>query len=212
MQLKLLQVMDVFRDLIGRWADKGDDRVVAFANGLLAGDREIWLSLMGHVKDLDTWLAPDNCFPPVDTEMTCRWLRDNRRFLDMLDTRPDLPPLDKVVSANGLFDISRKFIPNHDYVLEWDSSAQKARIRLTLRTHGPAEALLASGAVTAAEAFVIESSQCSLCGSEYRDCDCSKSLDSNVYEIVRVPHLVGVFWTDRPANPVLAARGESGRR
>jgi hypothetical protein len=200
----LVRCLEVFRELISVWADRDDNRIVTFTNGMLLDDREVWLSVMGHVKDVSSWFAQKKPFPPSDTAGLTDWMREARAYLDSCIVDPDIPSLVDVVSPYGLFDIDRKQIDRDAYKLDRDAKSGRPVVHLRLDAENPAAQLCASGVITFAPVFVIKSSECSSCGAEYRDCDCCKYLVSDVTEAVRDCSFLGLFWTDRPSARVEA--------
>lgn len=174
----LATTVQALRNLVGALYYQQRDKVCAFTLSWNEAERQVSISILGHVTDLQAWLGQAG-HPPVGRAEFVRWLEWQKSYLNGLPrTRADYPLVEKVVKSDGVLYLKRQ--PMHQL-----SPAEAAAVQARNLTLG---ATWQPGMV-----------RCNTCGADYWQCPHSTVLDADVGTTVIGAELVGRFWTDRPA-------------
>lgn len=200
LEQSLTQTYIAIADLIKAWNDAERDFVGTFAVAIPVAGRELWVSAIGHISDLESWLATPQSIPPTGYSDLLSWSNDLAEAISA--GAPDAensPPIADVLASSGELDIKRVAIDEDRIHLLFDEERQALVCELRV-TAGDEESVedLRESPLTAAMAMIVHVSKCSKCQQPYVECDHSKTLDDNVFQVVEDAEPVGFFWTDRP--------------
>ncbi len=178
----LQETMEAIGLLIENLSEQESEHVVSFALEWPTETKNVRLSVLGHVHDLCKWLDEfSNKIPQSDDQIGI-WLEDIRGWLE--ENYPDvpqgIPPIEKILLVNGILRIKRVPLPKDLEIDIYYSKEKKAlmyRFKYSREMKHVAEALQNSS-LYIAPAFLVNSSECSICGSNYFRCPHSKFLAS----------------------------------
>ena len=196
----LYVTLEAIKMLVFAWNKKGHDKVVSYSIGFPIQDKEVRISVLGHISDLEEWLSNPLSNPPVSQDKICEWADKVSGFIKKrYPEANDKPPLFKTLMTSGILLIKRKriddskfniYFSEEDQALIWEySGSEKAE---------PLMKALEMREFIPAPAFIIFESECTKCGQSYMICDCSKILDDGVVQKISNMRIACFFYTDRP--------------
>lgn len=192
--------IDAFRVLLQAWQRLGDDRVVALSLGVVVGDHEERLSVLGHIDDVDSWLARPAPFPPADTEAAARWLEEVANDLSKCPIHYDSPELGAVINTAATFHFDRVQLRPEIYQPYYDEERHGLYCRLQIhKDDSDLVAAVQAGQVTAKPALIAGTAVCTKCSEHYNHCPCIRFLDAGVGQLLGERKMLFFYWTDRPA-------------
>ncbi len=183
------------------WASRGDDRIVSFNLGIELGDRDLYISMAGHVADLARFLEALGDHLPAAAPEVPAWVeRAYRSLNDLFPPARNRPPLEAMLQQTGILLFDRKMIDGELYDLDYDEALGALVIKYKIPSSNEVlRELLRSGRIASSGLFQVIRSRCMKCGNDYQSCDCSKYLDEGAAQIMEEAPLCGAFWTNRPA-------------
>lgn len=182
-----------FRQLVTGWKRRGHDSCFAINLSIDCDDRETAVSVAGHLDDVDAWLNGPAPMPPEEIELHAQWLEVKAQSLCSA-RRGEHQAM--VLGETGIFVFERERVLRADLEI-----LDGGRLKLAVDKNDTEliDAAL-SGALHIRPAYLIETSTCTKCDSEYRSCPCSKLLDAGVSQRIKAFKIAFFFWTDLPAD------------
>lgn len=192
-------VLECINTLCNAWILKGNDTIISFSIEIEYEDNNVLFSYAGHVKDVVAWLKNKNSIFPTSTERIGIWCESFAQFLYLYPISNDQPETFELLNEDGTLYFKRVFIES-DMIknTEVDGKGLLATIAISKDDKALLEAL-SSNNLTVAAAFHVKHSTCSHCSKEYRDCNCIKFVNDDVYETLNDIEGVGLYWTNRKA-------------
>jgi hypothetical protein len=195
----LRKTIESLKLLLAEWKNRNIDQVIAYTLGFPIDDKEIRISIMGHINDILDWLALPLCYPPTSKEAIENWAENVSDFLDaQYPTANERPRLHSILMESGLLSIQRVSLSNEQYELVFDDKKGILTKVISSELETSLQAKIKANELVPAIALNIKASKCSKCGLAYKDCDCSKLLDDDVFQEITEAAPLLVFWTDRP--------------
>jgi hypothetical protein len=191
--------LDAIKSLVVAWNQQGyRNRVIAFAVSFPIEDRDLAVSIMGNMRDVETWLSRANAPLPINRDDLIRWLDESADYLhESYPPSKDLPSLLGTLSSTGELRLNRRAVVEFPYRFVPPSADNDLPFEAGLSPETiPLWNAMNTGAFTAATAFIAAELQCRKCHSSYEKCDCSKVLDSNVSVAVKNIRRKFLFWAD----------------
>lgn len=186
--------------LCKQFANRGDERDVAFSIGIRYSDRDVYYSVAGHASALSAWLAAPESHFPSDVRRIGKWLEDAYAAISRMSSAAnDSPRLFEMQHLSGMLHFSRLFLDPQEFSFSQDD---KGDLIITLAISKEKKSLLQalqSGELTYSQAFIIQEGECSKCHRPYEDCTCSKYFEEAVKHVIKRCELLTLFWTDRTA-------------
>ncbi|HUE83927.1 MAG TPA: hypothetical protein VMM84_17625, partial [Pyrinomonadaceae bacterium] len=193
------KTIEAFRVLIRALLTLNLDQVVGFTIAFDLEGRQVRVSVLGHITDLEDWLAEPLSVPPSSSEEIFAWAEKVADFLRRkYPVANDRPALEETLKPSGVLLIQRRFLANNiDIRFQETDRGLKYGLLIpdnenTLKEH------VLRGEIVPVLAFFKEASLCSKCRQSYRSCGCSKMLDTGVAEEIIKAQLVRPHWSDRP--------------
>ncbi len=188
---------NAYRQGIDMHNTKQNDRCVSFTIGFECGDSLVYLSLCGHVKPLGEFLniTKDWIFSKIDD--ISGWA--GRIYDDVnksSDIEPDTPGINNVLQISGILKFKRIPLPSGSY--RYDKNSESWEMAFKKEDNWIYEAM-ASKEIEVSETFIIKKSTCSICGSEYEECVCSKFINKKLYRNMEQLDFIGLNYTDKRA-------------
>lgn len=196
LQESIQVTLSAIKLLVKLWNSQNRDMVISFSLRYPVADRDIWLSFMGHIQDIELWLLnASNHFPTDENE--CRsWGEELVNFLgNDEELFEDMPPMSSILAETGDLYIERIQLKTSYELLMVDT-----QMSLKIKASDLSESLLDAfnlGKIRLAPSQRILSSKCSICDSEYARCSHSKLLDGGVVQNILEADNLLFFWTDR---------------
>lgn len=200
----LERTLNAFERLLDAWCKAGDDRVVVARFGLNAGDGEVRVSVMGHVKDIHEWCSSSLAYPPsIDHQGLIDWLASVYEQLNVEEPSNDEPQLFDTVEGCGLV---LKRVPVEECEPRFDDEHDALMYHWRIPRGGTLEELAVNQRVFPTLGMFIEEAICTNCADDYEVCSCSSVLDDGVAERIEKSDLVGFFYSDKSAIAPLQQR------
>ena len=171
---------------VAHWVANGDDRVITCSIGVAYDDRIMYLSLAGHIVDLQQFLQTRPRLPAVRADLSS-WLsavhyEQNRLF----PAAADSPALWRLLEHTGILTFQRILIDQSFCTFELAESLHSPVLLVNTNLAPPGLAdLLRSGVLSFVDAHWIDESICSRCKTDYATCPCSKFIDDVGQEITK---------------------------
>jgi hypothetical protein len=195
----VVKTIEAFRVLILALTARNLDQVVGFTIAFDIEDREVRVSVLGHINDLEHWFAQPLSVPPSSSEEIVTWAEHVADFLRRsYPIANDNPALAETLKPSGVLLIQRRFLAeNIDIQFEETDSGLRYGLLIpddekTLREH------VSRKEIVPVLGFFKEESMCSHCAESYRSCGCSKMLDPGVAEEILRIQPIRPHWSDRP--------------
>ena len=160
-------------------------------------DKEIRLSIYGHVLEVVDWLK-ENQEIPLEHEAFRSWLENQNKWLSRrYEYKQNKPDLFELLSNDGVIYIKRQSI-NPDWIkdLDKDEKGLKYIIEIPNGNDDIYEALQ-NGEIFPAFSFIVSKVKCGKTNEDYFESKTSKFLDDDVFAIIEECSLAGAFWTDK---------------
>jgi hypothetical protein len=186
------------------WIRRGDDRVVTYTVGIQYADRDVYISVAGHVQDLDAWLKSEESVCPADASRFGAWCEAAAKAVSAVAREAkDIPPLREMLGRSGVLHFARRFTKPSECHLRYEGNARAIIGDVCVEgCTQEVSQLIDCRKLRVSCAFLVRESTCSRCGAKpYHRCDCSKYLDPGVVEEISDARLLGAFWTNRHAQP-----------
>lgn len=174
----LATTVQALANLIEALCHQQRDKVCAFTLAWNAAERQVSISVLGHITDLRAWLGQAGQ-PPIARAEFIHWLERQKSYLNGLPrTRANYPLVEKVAKSDGVLYLKRQSVHQLSTI---EAAAVRTRDLVVSATWQP------------------KMVRCNTCGADYWQCSHSTVLDTGVGTTVIGAELVGQFWTDRPA-------------
>ncbi len=178
-----------------------DDRLVTYNLGIQYENRNICISVAGHVRDLCLWHDDPSSMLPETESGVGKWCNKADSFLSrQYKAAQNVPDIGELLKQTGLLVVHRVFLDPTEYRFRHDEGLHTILCDLSI----PKDATDLLRAIEKhnlkpANAFLVERTVCSRCGEAYARCGCSKYREEGVVELMDKVTLLGPFWTTRRA-------------
>jgi hypothetical protein len=200
---ELDKTLSAIKLLIGAWKEEGYNRVVGYSIEFPAGQKQVLVSVLGHVNDLYDWLSNPLYKPPVSQDELVEWADHVSEFVTKRwAVARDQPHLFETLMTSGVLLAKRKLIEHDKLKLNGVDTNGALECELIIPDNeGELAKSVEAKEIAPAPALFILESKCSKCGKDYKECGHSKLLDKDVTEDISNLEPVFFFWTDRPLWP-----------
>jgi len=195
----LMSTITAIREICEALVRREDDKVISMTLSWNMEDKEVRLSVLGHVVDLLEWLN-QVCNIPVTHDDFVGWLEVQKKYLNKLTVNNGfMPMLEELAQFDGVLYIHRRLVTD-PYTIKCfpDKVGLAYRLQIPETDAALAEAV-EEGVLKPVIACIAKSIVCSKTKREYIDSPYSKFLDDDVHTIVKDFNLIGCYWTDKPA-------------
>jgi hypothetical protein len=192
--------LKAFSNIISSLVKKSINKVISFNLAWNIEDKEVRISILGHVFDLNAWLVQSTSIP-VDHKSLIKWLDQQSKYLKTLKvSNPYWPNLDELAQFDGILYIKRRRISEEKYSFTLKMTKPGAQYTMTippeeddlLQAHNSDE-------IKPVIAVIFKNVLCSKAQENYLDSPYSSILDEDVSIIVKDFEYIGSYWTDKPA-------------
>lgn len=188
---------ELFNLILDNWHTKEIDNVLAFSLGITIENRIIFVSIMGHLKDLWKWSKSSISNIPTDKNDLDKWAEKVTEYLEKEYTPSnDRPPLENTLKRTGLLAIQR----THAHRLDYEYSEDEIGLRIKFNTKSiskQALQLMEQDQLFLSSGFILESMICTHCESEYTRCSCISLTSDNVTRRIAKYSPLPPHWTDK---------------
>jgi hypothetical protein len=184
--------------LVAAWCSLGHDRVAAFNLAVTEGEREVCLGILGHVEDVQRWLAHPDPFPPPGADAQHRWIERVGEAMAAHGAAGNVPPLAAVITYGGTFAFERVTLPPSMFTPVASADGLQVGLRIPRADVELLDAVR-TGALAVKPVYTYGSSTCSKCGAVYATCPHVRLVDAGVSQSLKDLAMLFVHWTDRPA-------------
>jgi hypothetical protein len=175
------------------------DRLVSFSLRIDACDRDVLLSVAGHIADVCTWLSNRADGLPANAEQWNAWLDDIYAEMNgAYPTPTKFPALADMIETSGVMRFKRKFLDPETFDLRADDSGLVTDLVVPRAIENRVRSLIDTGTHGVRPCILIKESECSHCHQPYEHCGCIRFVDTAVKQIIKKYVVIGAFWTDRP--------------
>jgi hypothetical protein len=195
------KILTAIGELCNTWVRvrRNADRLVSFSLRMDAGDRDVLLSVAGHIADVCTWLSNRANGLPASSDEWNAWLDDmyaemNRRY----PTPTKFPALTDMFENSGVLRFKRKFLAPEAFDLRMDDSGLVTDLVVPRTIENQVRSLIDAGTHGVRPCILVKESECSDCHQPYDHCGCIRFVDPAVKQIIKKYVVIGTFWTDRP--------------
>ncbi|MDP2386571.1 MAG: hypothetical protein Q8M29_09385 [Bacteroidota bacterium] len=198
-QEDLNATVQALKNLINGLQKKNKNKVISFTVSWNMEEKEVRISVIGHVTDLANWLSTFSTIP-TEREKLIKWMEKQTEYLNKLTVpNPNRPSLECLSQFDGVLFIKRKTIGP-----EYNFSFEKIVGGLGYTMEVPENKIEVKEAIESKQLFpvmscIVKAMECGKSGSDYLTSPHSKILDAGVYTIVREIDSMGAYWTDKPA-------------
>jgi hypothetical protein len=193
------KTIEAYRQLVSAFRARNYDQVASFTIQFPVEGKDVRISVLGHINDLNDWLTGPLAVPPVSQEGILEWSECVAKFLgDAYKTPDDAPGLAETLMPSGVLLIRRQSLSEK---IDIKYEETEIGLKFSLRIPDEESALkdeVARGRLAPALAFLKTETRCTNCHESYRSCPCSKMLETGVAEEIIKVHPIRPFWTDRP--------------
>lgn len=193
------KTIEAFRLLIRALRSRGYDQIASYSVAFVVEDKEARISVLGHINDLEDWLSEPLSVPPVSREGLFAWSEKVAEYLRLkYPEANNRPALAETLMPSGVLLIRRQTLAeNIDVKYKETDRGLIYTLQIADDEQGLKECV-GRGEIVPATAFLKVESKCTNCQEAYRNCSCSKMLDSGVAEEIIRARFIRPFWTDRP--------------
>ena len=191
---------EAVRDYCLALKERKHDRMFGFHVSVRFADRDVHFSFAAHVDDMCTWLQSDRARLPEDIAMIGEWAEEASKWLtETFPKASDNPPMENMIKLTGLLTVDRKFLAPGEF--DFPQTDHYPPIISLVRCPAIERALplVKEKGLVVTTAFILKASECHKCHGSYQECECIKTIDPDVSQMITNAEMFGVFWTDRPA-------------
>lgn len=195
----VMSTITAIREICEALLRREDDKVISMTLSWNMEDKEVRLSVLGHVVDLLDWLNQVGSVPVTHDDFV-GWLEVQKEYLNKLKVNNGfMPMLEELAQFDGVLYIHRRLVTD-PYKIKCfpDKVGLAYRLQIPETDAALAEAV-EEGVLKPVIACIAKSIVCSKSKKEYIDSPYSKFLDDDVHTIVKDFDLIGCYWTDKPA-------------
>jgi hypothetical protein len=194
----LYTTLEAIKELVRAFNRRGYDQVAAYTVGFPVDGKEVRISVIGHVADLETWLSTPLSAPPTSQDEIYDWAEKVSEFLkEKYPVTYDTPPIYETLMSSGVLLTQRRRLDDR-FEVKYSLAEEGLEFSFKIPDdEKPLEAALERGDIVPALAFLKLESKCTRCGQPYSVCSCSKILDKGVVEEITGSQPAFLFWTDR---------------
>jgi hypothetical protein len=191
--------IQTIRRLADAYQQREEDRLLSFSVAYPVRAAAVILSISGHVLDIVEFIQ--NWMTEVQPILTVtERLADNLKRL-VGDGAADDPQPDALASLtiNRVLEIDRLELERGLYELKRVEQGVAIDLLLDPSDESYPVAEVEAGRVRPVAGVVIEESVCGACGQCYRDCPCSRVVDTACYQSITKSRSLSIYLTQRPA-------------
>src|SRR5690606_22307897 len=168
--------------------------VVSFAVAWQMEEREVRLSIYGHINEVCKWLELNQSIPDTHTEFRS-WLEFQKKWLsENYENIHDYPDLFDLVDRDGVLYMQRNVI-DEDWI-DYEETDHGLHTKIVFpEEHLHLARLLSEGTLQTAASYLVRKATCSKTGGDYFSSLTSKFLDSDVKAIIAQVGGLATVWT-----------------
>jgi hypothetical protein len=195
--------LEVIRQFCDAMSTK--DRMIGFHLSIRFTDKNLLLSLVGHVEDMAKWLSAEESALPTSLEEVGSWAeKAAERLTALFPDSKGGPSFEQMLKGTGLQILGRRSLLPGEFSLESEKGRPLPTVIINeLPTTAAAITLLREHRIVPTFGLYITCSSCSRCGHAYATCGCVKNIDPDVGQTIEDCEIAGVYWTNRPVWDVL---------
>ncbi len=188
---------EAIKAIISGLIKKKRNRIISFTLSWNHEDKEIRISILGHVVDLENWFSQSIPIP-TNRQNLVDWLEKQKNYINSFKaTNAFLPLVEDIVYFDGMLYIKREVVPPGLY--EFEKGSEGINYKLTI----PEDQMelvnaVRNSEITPAMAYLVKEKICSVTNKDYWVSPHSKILDEGVHTIVSEIQQMHLFWTDKP--------------
>ncbi|MCX6233904.1 MAG: hypothetical protein NT175_04155 [Bacteroidetes bacterium] len=194
----LNDTLTALKNLFTALVQKGNEKVFSFTLAWNMEDKEVLISVLGHVTDIVGWM---DTFSEIPTERDNfkKWLEDQAKYLSVIESANKSPELSEIIKYDGVLYLKRRPVDT-DVNINYEPSSEGLKFKMKLRTD-QSELLNAikNGEVFPVSSAIADEIICEKDGKNYKDSQYSTYLDDGVFQRVSKHIPIGMFWSDKPA-------------
>jgi len=174
---------------------KSDKEILSFTLAWDIEDKEIRISIMGHVSDISNWLKQTNTIP-VKREKLKEWLNKQQVYFQKNGKDSQTPTLEKIIQDDGVLYLKRRSISRDVDFEMLQNSDTKFKIQFS-EDQDDLKKALEDKEILISPAMIIEEISCSKTQKNYIESPYSIVLDDDVTQNVDKFELLAFHWTDK---------------
>lgn len=189
--------MDAFKMIFEALNQRDDEKVFSFTLAWNIEDKEVRISILGHVSDLYEWIKM-NKHIPVEREEFKKWFEEQAKFINKLPEKRNSPNLSEIVKFDGVLYLKRRLV-NSDVDIKYKPTTEGLKYEMLLKEgQNDLLASIKNGEIAPATSSIIEEVICDKSKLNYLESPYSTYLD-NVAQRIQKYTPIGMYWTDKPA-------------
>lgn len=195
---KLLnESVQALRNLVDNLIRRSKREVISATFAWNMEDKEVRLSMLGHVSDLKKWLDSFGTIP-VERKSFKNWLDQQANHIKHNGVESKCPVLSSIVYTDGVLYMKRRLVqkdvnltfPDKNDPMVCEIEYEKSQIDL--------QNSVTKGEIYIAPNIVIEKMLCLKSGQDYLESPYSIVLDNDASQKIEKCRLVNFHWTDKP--------------
>lgn len=187
--------IEALRMITNSLVKKRNKEILSFTLAWDIEDKEIRVSIMGHVSSLSNWLKQTTTIPVKRKELK-NWLGKQQLFFQNNGKESNTPLLDKVVQDDGVLYIKRRPI-NKDVDFKITQTPHTHFDISFNKNQNDLKEALENQEIVISPAMIIEKMSCSKTQKSYFKSPYSIVLDDDVCQNVESFKILSFHWTDK---------------
>ncbi|NTW32481.1 MAG: hypothetical protein HGB12_07635 [Bacteroidetes bacterium] len=189
--------IEAFKMIFESLNQRGDEKVFSFTLAWNIEDKEVRISILGHVSDLYEWIKI-NKHIPIEREKFKKWFEEQAKFINTLPEKRNNPNLSEIVKFDGVLYLKRRLV-NSDVDIKYKPTPEGLKYEMLLKEgQNDMLASIKNGEIVPATSSIIEEVLCDKSKLNYLESPYSTYLD-NVAQRIQKFTPIGMYWTDKPA-------------
>lgn len=194
-QQNVNETVDGIRLLVKQLLENNSNEVFSFSLSWNIDEKEILISFVGHIEDLDVWLKSFDSIPTQRSDFK-KWLTIQSIFFKENGIETPCPVLSEVIKDDGMFYFTRRLVqkdaamsfPNNDFSeCGFDFDEGKEDLAELLRTHQ----------LYPAPSTQVIKMTCQKTGLDYIDSPYS-IIFNETQQVLEDCKILCFYWTDKP--------------
>ncbi|WP_138990811.1 hypothetical protein [Larkinella sp. C7] len=189
-----MKTLIAIKEIVNKYIEKGAHKVISFTLGWNLEEKEVRISVAGHVKDIADWMLSCPPFPATRSQVNI-WLEHQSKYLKRFNYK-NIPDISSIIKGDGVLFFDRKNVGN-DTNIRFKNTKNGLNYEMKIPKDKPyISKLIKKGDLFIAPAFIYEDVICSKTNHDYMDSPYSALFDNNITKIVQKCSVLGAFWSD----------------
>ncbi|QKX05405.1 hypothetical protein HN014_10920 [Aquimarina sp. TRL1] len=174
------------------------DSIISFTLAWNMEDKEVRVSVCGHIELLHHWLSNFDTIPTIRNDFK-KWLENQREYLNSnFQQVTDKPRILDIVQFDGVIYLKRQIVGEEfSPVPKEQDDLLICEYKIPNQENEKYSSLI-DGSIRPVMAYIIDKQVCSKTNLEYSKSPYSKFLDNDVHKIVEKVSGLSFYWTDKP--------------